>query len=431
MSTSSPPASYQRVHSALAAIAHGRMAVVTDSPDRENEADLIMAADAACPTDLALMIRHGSGIVCVALTGDRCAELQLPAMTAESSDLNHTAFTVSVDARLGTTTGVCATDRVRTIRALADPSCAANDFRRPGHVFPLRAREGGVLRRAGHTEAAVDIARLAGRAPAGVLCELMNDDGTMMRGAQVQAFAVEHGLPLVSIQELIRYRTASETLVELVASAKTPTRVGDFTAHVFRSTLDGTEHLALSTGAVAGPEPVLVRVHSECLTGDVLGSLRCDCGDQLEMALSLIARAGRGALIYLRGHEGRGIGLGQKLRAYALQDEGADTVQANLRLGLPVDSREYGIGAQILVQLGVRRLRLLTNNLDKSNGLDGRGLEVVGRVPLITRPRPQNRAYLHTKQQRLGHLLRLAEEERPRDPRVSFGVMHSEVCWQQ
>lgn len=429
MSPARPAELYAGIRRALAAISAGEMVVVTDSPDREDEADLIVAADAATPAHLACMVRHGSGIVCVALPEDRLAELQLPAMVAESSDVNGTAFTVSVDGRVGTTTGVSAADRANTIAALADPSSESQDFRRPGHVFPLSARFGGVLERAGHTEAALDLAVLAGRAPGGVLCELTNDDGTMMRGAEVQAFAVEHDLPLVSIEELARYRAATEPSIELVASTRIPTQFGDFTAHAFRSAADGAEHVALAMGPIAGPKPVLARVHSECLTGDTLGSLRCDCGDQLEMALRMIGRAGRGVLVYLGGHEGRGIGLGEKLRAYALQDQGADTVQANIQLGLPVDSRDYAIGAQILIKLGVERVRLLTNNPDKFSGLDGDGLEVVERVPLLTRPRPQNIAYLRTKQERMGHLLQVEEAAGTSAGWETVGLADEEVCW--
>jgi 3,4-dihydroxy 2-butanone 4-phosphate synthase / GTP cyclohydrolase II len=417
-----------RVRQALAAIAAGRMVVVTDSADRENEADLIAAADAAGPAELAMMVRHGTGIVCVALSGRRLEELQLPAMVAESSDPNGTAFTVSVDS-VRATTGVSAADRARTIGALADPTSRPQDLRRPGHVFPLRARDGGVLARPGHTEAAFDLARLAGRGPAGVLCELTNDDGTMMRGPEAEAFAIGHDLPLVSIEELVSFRTATETWVEAVASAKMPTRFAEFTAHVFRSTIDETEHFALTLGSPAGDEPVLVRLHSECLTGDAIGSLRCDCGDQLDLALEAIGRAGRGVLVYLRGHEGRGIGLGQKLRAYALQDQGADTVQANLQLGLPVDGRDYGVGAQILAQLGVRRISLLANNPDKFSALDGSGVEIVDRVPLLAKPRPQNIAYLRTKQDRLGHLLRVDEGVGAATGWEAVALADGEVCW--
>ncbi|MBS1895305.1 MAG: bifunctional 3,4-dihydroxy-2-butanone-4-phosphate synthase/GTP cyclohydrolase II [Actinobacteria bacterium] len=429
MSEGTPAGPHGAVRQALAAIAQGRAVVVTDDRDREDEADLILAADAATPEQLALMIRHGSGIICAALPEARLAELRLPQMVQENTDPNGTAFTVSVDGRMSTTTGVSAADRARTIAALVAPDSAPGDFRRPGHVFPLRARMGGVLERPGHTEAALDLALLAGRAAGGVLCELTNDDGTMMRGPAVREFVAEHDLPRVSIAELIAYRRSVAPPVEKVAAARLPTRFGDFTAHAFRAVGDGTEYLALTTGPIEGPEPVLARVHSVCLTGDTLGSLRCDCGDQLDLAMRMIGRAGRGVLVYLDGHEGRGIGLGEKIRAYALQDDGADTVQANLRLGLPVDSRNYGIGAQILLRLGVDRLRLLTNNPDKSSDLEGYGLEIVDRVPLVTRPRPQNIAYLRTKQERMGHLLPLEEEVGPTAGWETVGVADEEVCW--
>jgi len=397
-----------RVRRVVADVADGRMVVITDSPDRENEADLIMAADRLTARDAAFMIRHASGIICVALPGERVEHLRLPPMAAANTDLRGTAFTVSVDAT-SASTGVSAADRAATIAALADPAAGPERFRRPGHVFPLRAREGGVLKRAGHTEAALDLVRLAGRAPAGVLCELMNEDGTMLQGDAVHRFAERHGLAVLSIDGLIRYRTATESLVEAMAETRLPTAIAEFTAHVFRSTIDGREHLALVLGEIDAAEPVLVRVHSECLTGDALRSVRCDCGDQLDLAMDLIAREGRGIVVYLRGHEGRGIGLGHKLRAYALQDQGSDTVDANLRLGLPVDSREYGIGAQILAHLGARRLRVLTNNPAKYTGLAGFGLEVVERVPLLAPPRRQNISYLRAKQARLGHLLDLRD----------------------
>jgi len=423
---------HPRVRQALAAIAAGGMVVVTDSPDREDEADLIVAADAAGPDELATMIRHGSGIVCVALPAARLRELALPAMVAENTDPNGTAFTVSVDAA-DAGTGVAAADRARTIAVLADPAARPEELRRPGHVFPLRARPGGVLERPGHTEAALDLARLAGRGPGGVLCELTNDDGTMMRGPEVRAFAAARDLPLVSIEELAGFRAASEPRprqrgVEQISRARFPTRYGEFAAHVFRSPADGTEHVALVLGSPAGAEPALVRVHSECLTGDALGSLRCDCGDQLELAMETIGAAGSGVVVYLRGHEGRGIGLGQKLAAYALQDEGADTVEANLLLGLPVDSREYGVAAEILTHLGVGRVRLLANNPDKSIGLERRGIEVVDRVPLLTRPRPQNIAYLRAKQERLGHALRVDDSPEPLSLEAVW-LADGELCW--
>ena len=404
------------------------MVVVTDDADRENEADLIVAADGAGPTELATMVRHGTGIVCVALPGTRLEHLRLPPMVADNTDPNGTAFTVSVDA-VGTSTGVSASDRARTVATLADPAARPKDLRRPGHVFPLRARDTGVLARPGHTEAAYDLARLAGRSPAGALCELTNDDGTMMRGPEAEAFAREHDLPLISIGQLVDYRSATETLVESLAAARLPTRYGDFGAQVFRSAIDGTEHVALTLGPLSGEDPVLVRLHSECLTGDAFGSLRCDCGEQLELAMQAIGRAGRGVLVYLRGHEGRGIGLGQKLRAYALQDQGADTVQANEELGLPVDSRDYRVGAQILAQLGVGRISLLANNPDKFSALDAAGVEVVERVPLVTRPHPENIAYLRTKQDRLGHLLEVDEGAAGAADWEAVALADGEVCW--
>jgi len=315
-----------------------------------------------------------------------------------------TAYTVTVDAAEGTTTGISAADRSLTLNLLADPKSSANDFNRPGHVLPLRYRPGGVLKRAGHTEAAVDLARLAGCHPAGVLCEVVNDDGTMARVPDLIQFCEQHGLLLISIADLIRYRRVNERLVDPISQARIPTIYGEFTGHVFRD-FDDTEHLALTYGSVMGAEPVLVRVHSECLTGDILASMRCDCGSQLHSALEAIAEAGAGVLVYLRGHEGRGIGIGHKIAAYSLQDAGRDTVDANLELGLPVDSREYGIGAQILAELGVQRMRLMTNNPNKIGGLSGYGLEVVERVPTSSNANPYNSAYLRTKKMRLGHLM--------------------------
>jgi 3,4-dihydroxy 2-butanone 4-phosphate synthase/GTP cyclohydrolase II len=382
------------------------MIVVVDDEDRENEGDLIMAAEAATPEKIAFFLAHTSGLICVSLTGERCDELNLPLMVADNTETQRTAFTHSVDVRHGTTTGISAFDRAATIRALIDPATQPDDLARPGHIFPLRAVEGGVLKRTGHTEAAVDLARLAGLSPGGVLCEIVDEKKTdMARVPELERFADKHGLVMISIADLVRYRRRSERLVERVAEARIPTEWGEFTCHAYESTLDGMTHLALVVGDVRGKENVLVRVHSECLTGDVFGSLRCDCGTQLESAMKTVADEGSGVIVYLRGHEGRGIGIANKLRAYELQELGRDTVDANVDLGLHVDSREYGIGAQILVDLGITTMRLLTNNPAKRGGLEGFGLEVVERVPLESKPNPENIAYLRTKRERMGHLL--------------------------
>ena len=401
---------FASVPDAVAAIAAGGMVVVVDDADRENEGDLIMAAEAATPETIAFFVRHTSGVICTPMLGERLDELDLPLMVATNTAPYRTAFTISVDAGRGTTTGISAADRATTIRALIDPAARPGDLVRPGHIFPLRYREGGVLMRAGHTEAAVDLARMAGRYPAAVLCELVDEDGGMARLPELERFAERHGLPLISIAGLIRHRRQREKLVKRVAEARIPTRWGEFTAYAYESLLDGEQHLALVKGAVQGEENVLVRVHSECLTGDALGSLRCDCGPQLEDALRLIADAGLGVVVYLRGHEGRGIGLSHKLRAYNLQEQGRDTVDANLDLGLPVDGRDYGMGSQILVDLGVTTMRLLTNNPAKYGGLDGFGLQIVERVPLETRPTAENLRYLRTKRERMGHLLELPDD---------------------
>ena len=392
------------IEDVIAAIGRGEMIVMVDDEDRENEGDLIMAAQFATPEKLAFIVRHTSGVVVAPLTGDRCDELRLPLMVDHNTESHRTAFTVSVDLLEGTTTGISAADRAATLRALADPNIGHTAFARPGHIFPLRAREGGVLKRAGHTEAAVDLARLAGLQPAGIICEIQNDDGTMSRLPDLQKFCAEHGLLLSSIADLVNYRRHHERLVEHIGSATVPTEWGSFTTHAYRSTIDGIEHLAFVKGDVSGDAPVLIRVHSECLTGDVFGSRRCDCGPQLAAAMSTIEREGRGVVVYLRGHEGRGIGIGHKIRAYSLQEEGYDTVDANTKLGLPVDSREYGIGAQILADLGARKLRLMTNNPAKYGGIAGYGLEIVERVPLATAETPENAAYLRTKRERMGHL---------------------------
>lgn len=393
------------IEDVIAAIARGEMVVIVDDEDRENEGDLIMAAEFATPEKLAFIVRYSTGVVCCPMTDERCDDLRLPLMVEQNTESQRTAFTTTVDLIEGTTTGISAADRAATLRALADPSHTFKDFARPGHIFPLRARNGGVLKRAGHTEAAVDLARLAGCQPAGVICEIQNDDGTMMRLPDLRKFCAEHGLLLSSIAQLIEYRRHHERLVERVGEANVPTEFGDFTCVAYRSTIDNIEHLAFVKGTINQDEPVLVRVHSECLTGDVFGSRRCDCGPQLAAAMNIVNKAGSGIIVYLRGHEGRGIGIGHKIRAYSLQDKGFDTVDANTELGLPVDSREYGIGAQILADLGVHELRLMTNNPAKYGGLGGYGLKVVERVPLETIPTPENEAYLRTKRERMGHLM--------------------------
>lgn len=397
---------FAKIEDAIAAFGRGEMVIVVDDADRENEGDLIMAAEAATPERIAFFLHHTSGVICAPLTRDRVRALDLPLMVANNTESMRTAFTVSIDSRRGTTTGISAHDRATTIAALVDPATRPTDLNRPGHIFPLEARDGGVLKRAGHTEAAVDLARLAGMYPAGVLCEVVNarkDD--MARVPELEDIANEHGLLMISIADLVRYRRQTEKLVRRVTEARLPTEWGDFTCYAYQSVLDSTEHLAFVRGAVQGQDNVLVRVHSECLTGDVFGSLRCDCGPQLEEAMQRIGQEGMGVVVYLRGHEGRGIGLGHKLRAYNLQDDGHDTVDANLALGFPVDSREYGIGSQILVDLGITTMRVMTNNPAKYGGLEGYGLEIVDRVPLLTEPNPENIHYLRTKRERMGHLL--------------------------
>ncbi|MEI7778070.1 MAG: bifunctional 3,4-dihydroxy-2-butanone-4-phosphate synthase/GTP cyclohydrolase II [Actinomycetes bacterium] len=393
------------VELAIQRVGEGRPVVVVDDEDRENEGDLIFAAQRATPELVGFMIRHTSGFICVAMEGAELDRLGLPPMTHVNQDRKGTAYAVTVDARDGISTGISARDRAHTIKVLCDSATDPWELTRPGHVVPLRALEGGVLRRAGHTEAGVDLARMTGLAPAGALCELVNDDGSMMRAPQCRAFADEHGLEMISIADLIAYRKHNEQQVELIATTTLPTLFGDFVASGYRSTVDGVEHIALVLGDVGDGTDLLVRVHSECLTGDVLGSLRCDCGPQLAAALARISDEGRGVLLYMRGHEGRGIGLLHKLRAYELQDAGADTVDANLELGLPADSRDYGTGAQILVDLGVRTMRLLTNNPAKRAGLEGYGLQIIERVPIEIEPNDHNRRYLQTKRDRMGHQL--------------------------
>jgi 3,4-dihydroxy 2-butanone 4-phosphate synthase/GTP cyclohydrolase II len=396
---------FAAIERAIADIAAGKPVLVTDDADRENEGDLIFAAEKATPDLVGFMVRYTSGYICVPLEESDCDRLDLPPMFHVNQDKRGTAYTVTVDAREGVSTGISAADRAHTIRLLADPDATAADFTRPGHVVPLRAKPGGVLRRAGHTEAAVDLCRLADLRPAGVLCEVVSqkDPQDMARSEELEAFAAEHGLTMVSIADLIAYRRRTESQVVAVADARIPTKYGDFRAVGYRSLLDGIEHVALVRGSIGDGRDVLVRVHSECLTGDVFGSQRCDCGTQLDAALAAVAAEGCGIVLYVRGHEGRGIGLLHKLQAYQLQDAGADTVDANLELGLPADARDYGTGAQILVDLGVRSMRLLTNNPAKRVGLEGYGLQISGRVPLPAVATPENLRYLRTKRDRMGH----------------------------
>ena len=395
------------IEDAIAAIAAGQMIVVVDDEDRENEGDLIIAAEHATPEAMGFFVRHTSGLICASVTNARADELDLPLMVERNTEIQRTAFTVTVDYRAGTTTGISASDRSITARALVDPRTRPDDFARPGHLHVLRAREGGVLKRAGHTEAAVDLARMAGLAPAGVLCEIVTEDGMgMARRDDLEAFAEQHGLLLITIADLIRYRRQTERLVRRTAGpVRLPTEFGEFQCLAYQSVIDHETHLAFYMGEPAGQSDVLVRVHSECLTGDVFGSRRCDCGAQLHGAMRRIAEEGLGVVVYLRGHEGRGIGIAHKLMAYELQDGGLDTVDANVELGLPVDSREYGIGAQILVDLGITTMRLMTNNPAKRGGLEGYGLQIVERVSIHTEPNEENIRYLRTKRDRLGHLL--------------------------
>ncbi|MFT3871679.1 MAG: bifunctional 3,4-dihydroxy-2-butanone-4-phosphate synthase/GTP cyclohydrolase II [Nocardioides sp.] len=393
------------VERAIADIAEGRAVVVVDDEDRENEGDIIFAAAKATPELMAFTIRYSSGVICAPMTPALLDRLDIPLMTPHNEDRMRTAYTISVDARDGVTTGISAADRAHTVRVLADSATEPWEITRPGHVFPLRYRDGGVLVRRGHTEAAVDLARLAGLTPAGVLVEVVNDDGTMKRGQQLRDFADEHGLAMISIEDLVRYRRRTELHATRVAETRLPTRFGDFTAYGYRVTVDQSEHIALVYGDLSGTEPVLTRVHSECLTGDVFESFRCDCGPQLGEALASVVEEGRGVVVYLRGHEGRGIGLVAKLQAYALQDAGRDTVDANLDLGLPADARHYGTATQILRDLGVSSVRLLTNNPDKTTSLADFGITVAERVPLTPRPNDHNLSYLQTKRDRMGHQL--------------------------
>jgi 3,4-dihydroxy 2-butanone 4-phosphate synthase / GTP cyclohydrolase II len=400
---------FASIPEAIDRIREGGIVLVVDDADRENEGDFIMAAERCTPEAVNFMVTHGRGIVCLPVAGWRLDELGITQMVRGEPDGMGTAFTISIDYLPEITTGTSAFDRAATARAIADPSVDAHDFLRPGHVFPLRAKDGGVLRRAGHTEAAVDLARLAGLFPAGVICEVMNEDGSMARLPQLIEVARSHGLLLISIADLIAFRRRREVLVERVADARIPTRFGEFRSFAYESSVDGRTHVALVMGEVGDGADVLTRVHSECLTGDVFGSLRCDCGQQLQRAMEQIGAEGRGVILYVRGHEGRAIGITHKLRAYELQDRGRDTVEANLELGFAADQRDYGIGAQILYDLGVRSMRLLTNNPEKRAGLEGYGLAITERVPLQTAPTPQNVGYLRAKREKLGHLLDLPD----------------------
>lgn len=396
--------SFDSIESVIADLRRGRMVILVDDADRENEGDLIMAAEFVTPKAVNFMAKHGRGLICVPTTGERLKQLGIEEMVRRNQDTFKTDFQVSVDAAKGVSTGISAADRAKTIAIMASPTALPNDLAQPGHVFPLRAKPGGVLQRSGHTEAAVDLTALAGCRPIAVICEIMNDDGTMARLPQLQKFARKHKLKMAAIADLIEYRRGREKLIERVESIRMPTEHGDFDLHLYRSRLDGQHHLALVRGDVTGSGAVLARVHSECLTGDVFGSRRCDCGSQLHEAMRQIAEAGRGVIVYMR-QEGRGIGLPAKIKAYKLQEEGLDTVQANEKLGFPMDLREYGLGAQILADLGLRKIRLLTNNPRKLVGLAGYGLEIAEQAPIRVPANPHNARYLETKRKKMGHLL--------------------------
>jgi len=411
---------FASVEEAIAEIKAGRMVVVVDSPDRENEGDLTIAADHVTPEAINFMAKHARGLICLALEEGRCDDLGLYPMTNHNEAPLRTAFTVSVEARTGVSTGISAADRAHTIKVAIDPAAKPGDLVQPGHVFPLRARGYGVLERMGQTEAAVDLARLAGHTPAGVICEIMNDDGTMARVPDLATYCAQHGLKMITVSDLVAYRRRTERLVERIAIADMPTRYGPFSAYGYRSVIDGQQHVALVCGDVDGAKDVLIRVHSECLTGDVFGSFRCDCGEQLERAMSQIAQEGTGVLLYL-AQEGRGIGLLNKLRAYELQEQGYDTVDANVHLGFPVDSRDYSVGYQILADLGLTSIRVLTNNPRKLEGLDGYGLTVTEQLPIEAEPNTFNAEYLRTKRERMGHILHhqglRLDEDGPEPPR--------------
>jgi len=395
---------------AIEDIKAGKFVIIVDDEDRENEGDLTLAAEKVTAEAINFMAKHARGLICLPIIGKRLDELRIPLMVGENTSNFSTAFTVSIEAKHRVTTGISAADRAETVKAVLDPATQPEDIAQPGHMFPLRAREGGVLVRAGHTEAIVDLARLAGLYPAGVICEIMNEDGSMARLPELEAMSEKFGIKIIAVSDLIAYRRRTEKLVHRVAETKLPTRYGEFTAIAYRSDIDPDEHLALIMGDISGEEPVLVRAHSECVTGDVFGSLRCDCGEQLTLAMEAIAKEGRGVFLYMR-QEGRGIGLHNKMRAYALQDKGLDTVEANISLGFPPDLRDYGIGAQILADLGLRKVRLLTNNPKKVIGLEGYGLKVVETLPIVTQPNPYNLHYLETKQKKLGHILEVGNAE--------------------